>query len=164
MFSATKKSQKSSAQKSSGFGHFLDASRGELHSRKYFNTYHLFLQAGCLGAEAKILSLHSASKQSFSKTFPLWSYALHTAVTFLCEESYQRHTKNLLVFGFPAEGGTAPFDPLVKHQTSVMDKGERDRFAVTAGAGQCYRLWKNKVSCHSPRECRFAPFSNERVC
>ena len=111
MFSATKKSQKSSAQKSSGFGHFLDASRGELHSRKYFNTYHLFLQAGCLGAEAKILSLHSASKQSFSKPFPLWSYALHTAVTFLCEESYQRHTKNLLVFGFPAEGGSAPFDP-----------------------------------------------------
>ena len=134
MFSATKKSQKSSAQKSSGFGHFLDASRGELHSRRYFNTYHLFLQAGCLRAEAKILSLHSASNQSFSNPFPLWSYALHTAVTFLCEESYQRHTKNLLVFGFPAEGGTAPFDPLVKHQTSVMDKGERDRFAVTAGA------------------------------
>ena len=67
MFSATKKSQKSSAQNSSGFGHFLDASRGELHSRRYFNTYHLFLQAGCLGAEAKILSLHSASNQSFRK-------------------------------------------------------------------------------------------------
>ena len=53
MFSATKKSQKSSAQKSSGFGHFLDASRGELHSRRYFNTYHLFLQAGCLEYNSK---------------------------------------------------------------------------------------------------------------
>ncbi|WP_419170205.1 hypothetical protein [Negativibacillus massiliensis] len=62
-------------------------------------------------AEAKTLSLHSASKRSFSKPVSLWSYALHTAVTFLCEESYQRHTKNLLVFGFPAEGGVAPFDP-----------------------------------------------------
>lgn len=62
-------------------------------------------------AEAKTLSLHSASKGSFSKPVSLWSYALHTAVTFLCEESYQRHTKNLLVFGFPAEGGNAPFDP-----------------------------------------------------
>ena len=127
MFSATKKSQKSSAQKSSGFGHFLDASRGELHSRRYFNTYHLFLQAGYLGAEAKILSLHSASNQSFSKPFPLWSYALHTAVTFLCEESYQRHTKNLLVFGFPAEGGTAPFDPPIKHETFMVNEGERGR-------------------------------------
>ena len=131
MFSATKKSQKSSAQKSSGFGHFLDASRGELHSRRYFNTYHLFLQAGYLGAEAKILSLHSASNQSFSKPFPLWSYALHTAVTFLCEESYQRHTKNLLVFGFPAEGGTAPFDPPIKHETFMVNEGERH--GVTVG-------------------------------
>ena len=53
MFSATKKSQKSSAQNSSGFGHFFDASRGELHSRRYFNTYHLFLQAGCLEYNSK---------------------------------------------------------------------------------------------------------------
>ena len=125
MFSATKKSQKSSAQKSSGFGHFLDASRGELHSRKYFNTYHLFLQAGCLRAEAKILSLHSASKQSFSKPFPLWSYALHTAGTFFSQESTQRFTKNLLVFGFPAEGGTPPSIP--HEHLPICKEGERDR-------------------------------------
>ena len=84
-------------------------------------------------AEAKTLSLHSASKRSFSKPVSLWSCALHTAVTFLCEESYQRHTKNLLVFGFPAEGGVPPSIPPVNHETFVIDKGERDRFAVTAG-------------------------------
>ena len=78
-------------------------------------------------AEAKTLSLHSASKRSFSKPVSLWSYALHTAVTFLCEESYQRHTKNLLVFGFPAEGGTAPFDPPIKHETFMVNEGERGR-------------------------------------
>jgi hypothetical protein len=61
----------------------------------------------------------------------LWSYALHTAVTFLCEESYQRHTKNLLVFGFPAEGGVPPSIPSVKHKTFVMDEGERH--GVTVG-------------------------------
>ncbi|MDY4047690.1 hypothetical protein, partial [Negativibacillus massiliensis] len=53
--------------------------------------------------------------------------------TFLCKESRQRYTKNLLVFGFPAEGGP-PFDPPVMLETFVIDEGERDRLAVTAGA------------------------------
>ena len=71
--------------------------------------------------------LLSASNLISESFFILWSYALHTAVTFLCEESYQRHTKNLLVFGFPAEGGTAPFDPPIKHETFMVNEGERGR-------------------------------------
>ena len=87
---------------SGGFFH----ERGAKPTEKLLFFYKLSFEV-----EAKTLSLHSASKGSFSKPVSLWSYALHTAVTFLCEESYQRHTKNLLVFGFPAEGGNAPFDP-----------------------------------------------------
>ncbi len=75
--------------------------------------------------------MHSASNQSFSKPSTLWSYALHTAPTFLCKESRQRYTKNLLVFGFPAEGGVPPSIPPVKHETFVINKGERH--GVTAG-------------------------------
>ena len=70
----------------------------------------------------------------FNRMCFLWSCALHTAPTFLCKESRQRYTKNLLVFGFPAEGGSAPFDPPMVLETFVIDEGERDRFAVTAGA------------------------------
>ena len=77
--------------------------------------------------------MHSASKRSFSKPFTLWSYALHTAPTFLCKESRQRYTKNLLVFGFPAEGGVPPSIPPVSHETFVIDKGERG-LTTTAGA------------------------------
>ena len=78
--------------------------------------------------------MHSALNQSFSKPSTLWSYALHTAPTFLCKESRQRYTKNLLVFGFPAEGGVPPSIPPVGLETLVVNEGERDRFAVTAGA------------------------------
>ncbi len=106
----------------------------------------------------------------FNRMFFLWSCALHTAPTFLCKESRQRYTKNLLVFGFPAEGGPpfdppqrrielveilkgndcqgcfllklercpAPFDPPMVLETFVIDEGERDRFAVTAGAKPGY--------------------------
>ena len=77
--------------------------------------------------------MHSALNQSFSKPSTLWSYALHTAPTFLCKESRQRYTKNLLVFGFPAEGGPPSIPPVVL-EIFVIDEGERDRFAVTAGA------------------------------
>ena len=55
------------------------------------------------------------------------------APTFLCKESRQRYTKNLLVFGFPAEGGPPSIPPVVL-EIFVIDEGERDRFAVTAGA------------------------------
>ena len=83
----------------------------------------------CFEEEARILTLYFERK--IQQTFPLWSSALHTAVTFLCEESYQRHTKNLLVFGFPAEGGVPPSIPPVNHETFVIDKGERH--GVTVG-------------------------------
>ena len=134
MFSATKKSQKSSAQKSSGFGHFLEASRGELHSRRYFNTYHLFLQAGCLGAEVKILSLHSASKQSFRKVLafvgscrPHWQFLS-------CEKKGTKDSQGTSWFLDLQQKGAMPPLDTPRGTRNFRDRGERDRFAVTAGA------------------------------
>ena len=54
---------------------------------------------------------------------------------------------------FSVEAKTLPCPlstPPEKHKTFVVNKGERH--GVTVGARQCYRLWKNKVSCHCPQE------------
>ena len=52
--------------------------------------------------------------------------------------------------GLQQKGALPPSIPPEKHKTFVVNKGERH--GVTVGARQCYRLWKNKASCHCPQE------------
>jgi len=86
----------------------------------------------------------------------LWSYALHTAPTFLCKESRQRYTKNLLVFGFPAEGGVPPSIPPMIYLTFVIDKGERDRLRLLRGQSP------QGMSKGNPLRYAFGSFSRKR--
>ena len=86
----------------------------------------------------------------------LWSYALHTAPTFLCKESRQRYTKNLLVFGFPAEGGVPPSIPPAIHRTFVIDVGERDRLRLLRGQSP------QGISKGNPLRYAFGSFSRKR--
>ena len=77
-------------------------------------------------AEAKTLSLHSASKRSFSKpvSFAGLLPAPAPRDTFLWKESIQRFTRNLLVPWPPTEGGAPPSIPPAENRALWDSQGQ----------------------------------------
>ena len=86
-------------------------------------------------AEAKTLSLHSASKRSFNK--PVSFAGLLPAPAprgyFLMKRKYPKIHKEPVGSLTSNRRGNSPFDP-PSGTRNFRDRGERDRFAVTAGA------------------------------